>query len=434
MQRFRRLGHTLMRRLGSARDRLWFQWFRTYRAFALFLAGFIALFGDLVAPFKPLLPRALLWLAEMSDHYGMTLLQFVLGVVSVWTGAQLVMRSLRARRVEDMELRPVDASGDDHVTGVRDRDDAFTTVRGDNGVVALNLAVDAALDRGANPIRRAAKPYVLPRNLAPWSTLAIPHINPFTVNEAKVGLRTEIDAALIRGRGEVVFQDSDYLRDRCSNGVIVKQVWDCERDEQAWNGRSCFVSEDGRLIPLERGFASNQLGGSTLLIDASWNIHFTEQTAQAAESPGLLAPTGSGSFDLRRLRRALARKRPADFQTFARSEVERELREETGLDIRADEIMTVLIGFGRYLYRGGKPEVFAVSALRRTSANLRVRPGEDLWTAGHLTLPWSHLEAGDAGLGERMSAPLAANLFLLRRYLASDDSAPLRRFLEPEPA
>lgn len=421
----------LLRRVGAMRDRLWFQWFRTYRAFALFIAGFVALFGDLVGPFQSVLPRSVRWWAAISNHYGMTLLQFVLGVVSVWTVIQLAWRAVRLRRAETMELRPADASGDAWVKGIKGRTDPVVIVRGVNGVVALNAAVDAALDQASNPIRRVKRPYNLPMNLAPWRPLATPHINPWTVNEAKVGLRTEIDAAFVAGGAPVVLQDTDYLLDRCSNGVVVQQVWDRERDEPAWNGRPCFVSDDGFLLPLDSAFASNQLGGSTLLIDMSWNIHLTRQTSKAAESAGLLAPTGSGSFDLRRLRQARSRRRSVDFQAFARSEIERELREETGLEIRRDEIVTILIGFGRYLYRGGKPEIFAVSGLRRSTAEMRVRPGEDLWTAGHAQHPWRDLETSDAGLGGQMSAPLAANLHLLRAFLASPASADFRRFLAP---
>lgn len=426
MQRVRRWLNRAGRRLGALRDRLWFQWFVTRRAFALFVAGLVVLIGDLMRPFESILPRPLQWVVETSHHYGMTLLQFVLALVAIGTAGQLVWSYIRARRVDAMELRTANATPDDQVRGVRGRDDSFVLVRGENGVVALNSAVDSALDQASNPIHRARRPYALPRNLAPWKPLAIPHINPFAVNEPKVGLRTEIDAAMVKGRATVVLQDTDYMRDRCSNGVIVKDVFDCDRNEVAWRGRSCFVSDDGWLLPLESAFASNQLGGSTLLIDSAWNLHVTLQGSDAAESADLWAPTGSGSFDLRRLPRRLP-----DFQTFARDEIERELREETGLAFRRDEILTVLIGFGRYLYRGGKPEVFAVSALRRPVVDMRVTAEEELWTASHKAFSWSAVEKGDAGLGLRMSSPLVANLHLLRRYMASPASSRLRDFLSP---
>lgn len=415
-----------MRRIGAWRDRLWFQWFVTRRAFALFIAGALVLAADILRPFEAVLPPSFRWVLEMSHHYGMTLLQFVLALVALGTAGQLIWRYFRARRVDAMELRDASAVADEEVRGVRGRSDPFTVIRGKHGVVALNLAVDSAFDLASNPIRRERRPYALPRNLAPWKPLAVPHINPFAVNEPKVGLRTEIDSAVVAGNGVVVFQDTDYMRDRCSNGVIVKDVWDCDRDEIAWRGRSCFVSDDGWLLPLESAFASNQLGGSTLLIDSAWNLYLTLQGADAAENPDLWAPTGSGSFDLRRL----PRRRLPDLQTFARDEIERELGEETGLTFRRDEILTVLIGFGRYLYRGGKPEIFAVSAVRRKALTLRVTADEELWTASHKTLAWSDVEKGDARLGLEVSSPLAANLYLMRRYMASPASSRLRDFLD----
>ena len=296
--------------------------------------------------------------------------------------------------------------------------------------MALNGAVGCELDNGGHHIDLQKDSYDWPEEFQIAAKLARDTMGRLSLNEHKLGLRTEIDSAWINSGQPVVMQRTRYFFDRTTNSVLDRDVWSRSRGHRVWRGRDHFISDDNRLIRLERAGASNQLGGSTLMIDQSRQVHLTLQTSTSAESPDLLAPSGSGSFDLIRYRARVARRDSLTFQQFCRGEIERELFEETDLKASELELRTFLIGFGRYLYRGGKPEIFAVSALRRKAAEARVSGAERLWTQGHRPVALDELLVWEDAELAAVSAPLAANIVLLKRYMKSGGSSEFWAFLD----
>lgn len=405
----------------------WFRFLKTKRAIALIAASLYATVGDLAGPVADDLPPSMGWLAQTAQSKGMEILQATLAIVAIISFAMGARSWLqRQSRYELWKASEVD---DDLITRFDRGDDELVVVRGANGAVAINVSIIETIDVSRNPVALMREVYSIPEDLEFYAGVAERKLGPLTLNEGKLGLRTEIDSGFLAGGDKVLLQRSTYLLDRCTNGLIVNDVFDRKRDSVTWKGRPHFVRDDHRLIRLERACASNQLGGSTVLLDQSWNLHLTEQTTNSAESAGLLAPTGSGSFDLVQFPQDDRSSRPVDFQQLCRLEMERELVEETGLLLQPGEYRTFLIGTGRFLYRGGKPEVFGVTAIRRLSVDLHVTEAEELWTAGHRRLSLR------GALHERprrneMSAPLAANLALLERFLATPASKPLVDFLK----
>lgn len=313
--------------------------------------------------------------------------------------------------------------------GIGGTSDLVCIAHGENGSIVLNLSIGSALDEGSHAIKIKAASYSWPDELRQFARLAGRAMSPLAVNEHKLGLRTEIDSDFVSGSKPAVLQRTRYFYDRTTNNVLDRDIVS-PTGVRAPRGRDLFISDDERLIRLEDAAASNQLGGSTLLIDQSRTVYLTHQTSTSAESPGLLAPTGSGSFDLACYQRRAAKRPHLSFESFCRGEIERELFEETDLEFGELDLRTILIGFGRCLYRGGKPDMYAVSALRRTSVEMRVSPRERLWTGGHqqvaldTLLTWS-----DADL-LNVSVPLAANVVALRTYLSSPSASRFWQFLD----
>lgn len=409
------------RRLRAGWEQFWFRAFKTRNAALLFALGAFAGFGDFIGPFTDHLFQGPVWAVLGWMFKGVAFALAVIGLVGL---GRALIRRLRPA-TDDYELRPARPVAS--VSGLEGSRDAIRVVTGANGPVALNLGVDARLDQGRHGLELMKQSYGWPHELAQAARLAEQAMNPLVVNEQKLGLRTEIDSDFVQGDAPARLQKTTYFFDRTTNEVLRSDVYSKARNRRVWSGRDHFVCDD-ELIRLEQASASNQLGGSTIMIDQSGTAYLTRQAATSAESSGLLAPTGSGSFDLARYQK-LAVRPGLTFQAFCRREIERELFEETDCVFSATELKTVLVGFGRYLYRGGKPEVFAVTALRRPVADIRVSRQETLWTEGHEALPLTQLLAWNEACLAQVSAPLAANVALLQRFMASDQSAAFRAFL-----
>src|SRR5579862_6482340 len=173
------------------------------------------------------------------------------------------------------------------------------------------------------------------------------------------------------------------------------------------------------------------------------------QQSRSAENPDKLAPSGSGSFDAGRIRPF----RNRSLQALVRAEAMRELCEECGLpqkDVHAIQIC----GYGRYIYRAGKPEFFCVATTAKVYNEVSVPTRE---------LDWQHKQKSgmrlvpldrDAGLetlrntmiaaltqhahelehnnaSQPVSGPLLWNLRLAADYLRHTRDVHLSQLLEP---
>lgn len=295
-------------------------------------------------------------------------------------------------------------------------------------------AVNRLLESSINPIEFSDAPFdihPLVRELLPSFIISMPETKIDTFDDPKVRLYTDLTTDLLTSGGKVHLQRTSYFRDRLTNTLANYRVR--LEGREILNLRHEAIDPNRRLIPLKESTLSNQLGCSTLLVTSDATIVFLRQGNRTSENAGRLAPAGSGSFDLpKRLSRL-------DFQAFAREEARRELQEECGL-ASADVVAVQLCGFGRYLYRNGKPELFCIAVTRRDSQSIRVPLREWDYQQRHverhsfegsvcaanvvsgLQALLARLDAGGPGF-EQVSGPLYWNALFARDYLSTIDGA-----------
>lgn len=232
-----------------------------------------------------------------------------------------------------------------------------------------------ALDGTSNPLKLKDEAYKLPEPVRTWQSKLlrrVPGLDRTTFNGAKVRSLTDLSEGVLRNGVPVHVQRTCYFNDRLTNNVVDYRIT-LEGREAVPLADWCLTPE-GHLVTLEQSLMSDQLGGGSFLITADRQIVYMCQGAGAAENPHRVAPAGSGSFDFADV--ASVMKDGGSFQDLVRIGIFRELAEETGLKAEMDACLVVLLGIGRSLYRGGKPEAFGLVFTRETFNDLKVNPGE----------------------------------------------------------
>lgn len=189
-------------------------------------------------------------------------------------------------------------------------------------------------------------------------------------NESKIRLCTDIpENGQLDTLKNIVVQKTTYYDTLCTNDIVgygirnAKNGIDADAsdhdDDLGESVESLFISKKNagaeEFVALGKSKLSNHIGGSTIVIDADGYIHLTKQGRSSVIAAGKLTSTGSGSFDWS--------SNVNDGQNFCnliKCEIERELCEETGLDLKSIR-QTHLLGMARHRGRGAKPEFFAVT-------------------------------------------------------------------------
>jgi hypothetical protein len=228
--------------------------------------------------------------------------------------------------------------------------------------------VNLCIEDGRNPVRWAdqmwRKLHPVVEEMLPIFIWRMQEASWDTFDDQKVRLHTDFEPHMFGDGEQVSLQRTSYFRDRLSNTLANYHVKE--------DGRSLLrlrdeVLVDGKLKPLSELEFSNQLGGSTVLVTADRAILVLRQGSRTAENSGKLAPAGSGSFDPVSSREFSS----MIFQDYVREECKRELVEECGLD--TEDIHNIQIcGFGRYVYRNGKPEMFCIATTRLHAHEIEV--------------------------------------------------------------
>jgi hypothetical protein len=135
-------------------------------------------------------------------------------------------------------------------------------------------------------------------------------------------------------------------------------------------GRRLFIDSRGQLRTFERSHLANTVGVSTLAFTTDGKLLVTTQSSESLGSPGLMAPSGSGALEQQDLQ--LDSNVEGKLSTIISRGAERELCEECFLD-PAEVDKTEVIGYGRWLSRGGMPEFSAVSILDVSAGDVVAR-------------------------------------------------------------
>ncbi|GAA1060137.1 hypothetical protein GCM10009573_15630 [Agromyces bracchium] len=168
---------------------------------------------------------------------------------------------------------------------------------------------------------------------------------------------SDLDSESVSAGRAVRLREGDFYSALCSNEatkLAIEREVDGEMVAFDFADRYVF-REQGGLMPLEVSRLNNGLGASVLAITSDDRLVVTLQSTHAQAGAGLWAPSGSGALEPRDLDAAASRELGEAFA----AGVARELNEETRIPTSAFGRVT-LVGYGRWLDRGGKPELFGV--------------------------------------------------------------------------
>ncbi len=253
------------------------------------------------------------------------------------------------------------------------------------GTALVSDVIDQALATEDMPVRRDEEPYRLPRYLKMIEQYVLPKLNAGrdVFNGKIIGMRGDP----LPGRTAdhpIRLHVARFFDAQCSNEMCAYKIT-LRNGDPAYDPRHRLLKNaNGELLALAESDLADCIGISTIAFTSDQALVLTSQTERNIYSGDLLAPSGSGSLDLRDL------SAPEDIlQHAVRHGMERELCEETG--IRSSEIRsTEVIGFARWLDRGAKPEFLGITRLWITAKDVEERQGrlsaaERRYTAGSTT-------------------------------------------------
>ncbi|TCC53313.1 hypothetical protein E0H75_06280 [Kribbella capetownensis] len=265
-------------------------------------------------------------------------------------------------------------------------DGDWELMRYPQGRMIVSPSVDRNLDR---PFVVSSRTYKLPPDLAAVKPAVIALARSKRSRAASqpfdgfnVRLCEDLDAA----GSEVRLQPARYFDTMASNYLAGQAWWSKRLHRVVADVTRNIMTDSGKLIPLAHSGLANQIGISTIALTTDGSMLLVHQGPAARSSGGLVAPSGSGSLE------------PADLAGCSSlveaiaAGMERELREELGLgraEMRGVVIDTEVVGFGRWLEKGAKPEFVGISWIHATERDLdtRIDLSERQFVADHLHIP-----------------------------------------------
>lgn len=192
-------------------------------------------------------------------------------------------------------------------------------------------------------------------------------------NEKKLCLARHLDPE----RGEVECFCGEYFDSVLTNEACTRVLTDRQGENLLADLTHMFpLYHNGREVHLNdiaQSAMNDHIGISTLAFTRDAHLVVWEQSPQAQQSQNLLAPTGSGSCDWKD-------RVASDFLATVRRSMERELCEESGrngLAVGPSVVdSTLVLGFYRWIRRGGKPEFTGITRLKVDRHYLEPNPAE----------------------------------------------------------
>lgn len=197
-------------------------------------------------------------------------------------------------------------------------------------------------------------------------------------------------------------------------------------------GAQMYPFTDERIPDIKGSNMANHVGISTLAVTRDGQLLVWNQDGRAQHSRNQLAPTGSGSCDWKDFEATRGAGEGNTLMQVVLRAMERELREESSLHGVADaRITSRVLGYFRWMNRGGKPEFVGISRVDAPARTLQPNAAEVNAPSGRgydLAYP-----AGDAGELARslrrilespqVSLPLAMNAAAACAALRENEAA-----------
>lgn len=267
-------------------------------------------------------------------------------------------------------------------------------------------------------VQKVEEHYVLPNDLQKYIPYVIGRTtgNPWPFNGRILRLRTDPVHQVLE------FQPVSYFDGLCSNDLMKFRV-DGKRQGDYWSSRH-MTQDNGELCSLNESTIANIVGVSTLAISTDGKIIVVMQNRMSSSSSFLNAPSGSGSIDEEDMDNC------ETLNDLVTCGAIRELREEVGIpeDLLTE---TKVIGYSRWLERGGKPEFFAVTYLTKSADEVDalledIGARERLYTG---SISWVSVEDACISVMERRANELTMDQQIFRNY-ASHPLIEAIRFLD----
>lgn len=378
----------------SLRDQFVWQG-RAHRSFMVAILGLVA--GTL--PMISWLPRYLI--------FAISFLGVIIGIISLyWEGSSL---NRRYRSFELVERNPVFGRKLPH------DDDLPDCYQSSRGTILFDRKLNDDLRTQSDWCVGIRSRYRLPEELE--------EIAPYVLRRTSGG-KWHFNGPCVRMAGDcrldgsriIPFQEACFFDHLCSNELM---RWQPHLGAEVWDLRRKYLYDtDRRLIPLASSELANIVGVSTLAISADRQVLIVDQSSRNHSSQGLKAPSGSGSLEMR--------DQSDDLAAFVLNGANRELEEETG--VTEDMIASShLLGFGRWLERGAKPEFFGVTLLTGTAesvdrARRQVARSETQYTRDSVWMDLQNMIEADEDFTAVMSVPLGYGIRALNDALEQDPS------------
>ncbi|MBO9128390.1 hypothetical protein [Bacillus sp. 165] len=189
--------------------------------------------------------------------------------------------------------------------------------------------------------------------------------NKYFFNQKKLCLSNDVYA----DESKIYCHKGSYYDTFLTNHVCTKALYKKNNDLIFKNGSNYFPFEvyenKFRIKEIKHSTINNEIGVSTLGFTSDNYLIIWKQNEHAQSSSNLFVPTGSGSSDWNDYDEA-------SFNQSIINGMERELLEESGLiNSSSGELCeTKILGFFRWVKRGGKPEFVGITKIKAKSSDL----------------------------------------------------------------
>jgi 8-oxo-dGTP pyrophosphatase MutT (NUDIX family) len=308
----------------------------------------------------------------------------VLSVIAVIVGLGMFVRDVVVARQQWSRLQCVAVASPFPVAEVQPplgyEESVYLSVPS-RGTMLVRPDVDRVLQEGPMSVELDPTPYRLPVELRELAPVALRTMRAGRVifDGPMLGLRDDLSPAVSGHLRPLRLMQTSFFMQVCSAELCQYRIVDRITGVQTDIRLEELVSPSGRLVTLAESRLANNIGISTLAFTSDDQLLVVHQSQRNIASARLLAPSGSGTLEPRDL---IAAGADASLQDVLVHGMERELCEETG--IRVDDVLeTRVVGFGRWLERGAKPEFFAVTRLKILASDVaaaKISAGEKIYT------------------------------------------------------
>ncbi len=235
--------------------------------------------------------------------------------------------------------------------------------------------------------------------------------------------------------GIIYCHKGTYYDTFLTNHISGKTLQSTKDDSIIGDARGMFPVEIYKdkvyMKEITRSDMNNEIGVSTIGITKDNYIIFWRQNIQAQSSVGLLVPTGSGSCDWDDLDHS------KNFNDTIIGAMKRELWEESSgknyCNNYKDIGETKIIGFFRWIIKGGKPEFVGITKINSSYTDIRANNKEVYeGIAKKISTEEELKNFLDEMLKEKLSTPLYMNIYCLKNHItkgSDEDKKAIFEFL-----